>query len=148
MGDHADGFFELVFGSDDTFGSRWCESRSQLPLGRRTVRLDRPLLGLRFPSRLLCQVWNDVRSASGNFWCGKGTCLFYVLQDHVRVVIPVDWYDGSENRDWVNSGIGLCFEWSLGTGSRRLWLGVERWFWLSVCDYADGVIWSRIVVVR
>ncbi|KAK8590559.1 hypothetical protein V6N13_057452 [Hibiscus sabdariffa] len=86
MGVYADDFFELDFGSNDTVGSRWCKSRSQLSLGLRTVRIDRPFIGLRIPSRLLCQV-------------------------PVRVVTPVDWYGVVVDRGLDNSGSGLGARW-------------------------------------
>ncbi|KAK8503538.1 hypothetical protein V6N11_025432 [Hibiscus sabdariffa] len=48
MGNSMDCFFGRVHGVDDRPGSRWCESRSRPPLGRRSVRLEGPIDGCRF----------------------------------------------------------------------------------------------------
>ncbi|KAK8616681.1 hypothetical protein V6N13_116651 [Hibiscus sabdariffa] len=49
MGDSTDCCFLHFFVSDDGFDSWWCESRSRLQLGRRSVRLETPSLGGRHP---------------------------------------------------------------------------------------------------
>ncbi|KAK9009187.1 hypothetical protein V6N11_035732 [Hibiscus sabdariffa] len=115
MGVYADDFLELVLGSDDVDGSRWCESSSRLLLA----------LG----------------HADGNFRCGKGTCFLSVLQVPIRVVTLVDWYGFVVVRGLDNSGSVLGLVWCLATESSGRWLGVERGFQLLIWDYAESRRW-------
>ncbi|KAK8503544.1 hypothetical protein V6N13_027387 [Hibiscus sabdariffa] len=92
MGNSADCFFGRIHGVDDRPGSRWCESWSRPPLGRRLVRLEGPIVGCRQPCRLRCQDWNDVHIDGGSFRCGKGSCFSFVLQVPVCCFTSADWY--------------------------------------------------------
>ncbi|KAK9009213.1 hypothetical protein V6N11_035758 [Hibiscus sabdariffa] len=148
MGVEADDFHVLFHGSDDVVGSRWCESRSWLHLGLRTVRLVRPFIGLRFPSRLLCQVWNEVHGAGGNFRCGKGTCCLSVLQVPVHVFTPVDWYGLVGGRGWYGGVSDLVWPWFWAVKSIRRWMGVERGFQLLFEVCVDRVRWLRMERAR
>ncbi|KAK8684294.1 hypothetical protein V6N13_040324 [Hibiscus sabdariffa] len=82
MCDRTDCFFFHFFVSDNSFGSRWCESRSRLHLGRSLVRLEGPSLGHRQPCRLRCQVsvWCFV---SDNWYSdgGSSVSVFFVETD-------------------------------------------------------------------
>ncbi|KAK8590433.1 hypothetical protein V6N13_057326 [Hibiscus sabdariffa] len=92
MGNYTDCFFGRVHGVDDMPGSRWCESRSRPPLGRRSVRLEGPIDGCRQPCHLRCQDWNDAHNDGGSFWCGKGSYFPFVLQVPVCCFMSADWY--------------------------------------------------------
>ncbi|KAL4348558.1 hypothetical protein GQ457_17G007640 [Hibiscus cannabinus] len=120
-------------------GSRWCGSRLWLHLGLRMVRLERPFIGLRIPSRLLCQVWNEVHGAGGNFRCGKVSCCLSVLQDPVRVFTPVDWYGLVGGRGCDGRFSDLVWPWLIG---------VERGFQLLFEVCIDCVRWLRMKRAR
>ncbi|KAK9031999.1 hypothetical protein V6N11_056284 [Hibiscus sabdariffa] len=118
MGNFANCFFGRTHGVDDRPGSRWCESRSRPPLGRRSVRLEGPFYGCRQPCRLRCQVWNNVRNDGESFRCGKGSCFLFVLQVSVCCFTSADWYGVWGRFDRVFSDRFILFSVCLVKGSR------------------------------
>ncbi|KAL4271357.1 hypothetical protein GQ457_13G012300 [Hibiscus cannabinus] len=73
MGNYADNFFGRFHGVDDRSSSRWCESRSRPPLGRKMVRLEGPIDGRKEPCRLRCQV-PVCCFTSADWYRARGSC--------------------------------------------------------------------------
>ncbi|KAK8530671.1 hypothetical protein V6N12_013176 [Hibiscus sabdariffa] len=91
MGDRTDRGFLHFFVSDDGVGSWWCESRSRLQLGRRSVRLETPSPGGRHPFHCR-QVWNEMSGDRVSGGCSVCTHFFFVLQDLANWLESSDWY--------------------------------------------------------
>ncbi|KAK8618007.1 hypothetical protein V6N13_080906 [Hibiscus sabdariffa] len=141
MGIGTDGVFLSFRSSDRGFCSRWWESRSRPPQGRRMVRLETPSPGDRNPVRCR-QVWDEMSGEEVNGGCYVCTYVIFVLQDLDRWLVTSDQY---KVRDKRSDGLVLYGRWS-SDGSVKLkcfgkWhsVGSVAFRWLEIWKRETGL---------
>ncbi|KAK9031989.1 hypothetical protein V6N11_056274 [Hibiscus sabdariffa] len=135
MGTRTDSVFVIFHGSDDSFGSRWWESRSWPTLGRRMVRLGTPSLG--GWNLVHChQVWDEKPGAKVNGGCYVCAHIIFVLQDLPNWLVAPDRYKDGDRRFEGSVQIGK----RLSEGSVKL-QGLEKW-------HSDGSVVFRLMGKR